>query len=287
LTNTPVLSGNIQAFRNLVLPVSEELFGSRFSTSLSKHKQYVQEMLKLLSLNGSMTTWELAKSSIILDLDSMRSRDKVFRRLILGRTDRGKSNPGVLDIGLVTTTNSIPNSSNKYRLSAHGLLYCLAVLDLSDDEINRIVSNYSDIFPKIFAKWSLINSYFKNSIELLKKIGDTYVYENRHLTKFTSFPFVEINDYIHTKYVNFYESISESDFADEVSYWFFTNLPIEYVLTGKNTHKLLENWTCLFEEDLDLKNWYYSFLLEMKNFYLVRFAKLDHQLSLDNNLIEG
>lgn len=282
-----ILFGNIQAFRNLVFPVSEELFGSRSSTSLSKHKQYVQEMLKLLSLHGSMTTWDLAKNSIILDLDSMRSRDKVFRRLLLGRTDRGKSSPGVLDIGLVTSTNSVSMPSNKYRLSAHGLLYCLAVLDLSNDEIDRIVSNYSDIFPKIFGKWHLINSYFKNSIDLLKEIGNAHVYENRHLVKFTDFPFVEINDYIHTKYVDFYESISESDFADAVSYWFFTNLPIVYLLSGKNTNELLENWMCLFEEDLDLKHWYYSFLLEMKNFYLVRFDRLDHQLSLDNNLIEG
>lgn len=276
--------GNLKAYRNQVYPTAIELAGSRsFRKSLlPKHKQNVQEMLELLAINGKMTTWDLAKISHVLNVHSIRARDKIFRRLLVGRIDRGNIRPGVLDVGLVIKDGFNENNSHLYRLSLHGLLYCFSIFDFTHKEIEKVVNAYSDYLPMIFNNWYVINKYFENSINVLQSIGTHYTFENDYTTKLSSLPFDEINRYIHTKYVNSYESILESDFANQISFWFFTNLPISHIMSRNNIDVSISNWKYLFDEVPELKLWYFSFLTEIKNHSLKRIENLENHLCLQN-----
>ena len=52
-------------------------------------------------LNGTGTTWDMAKVMDPNDISKVRTREKNYRRLLIGRVDRGKSSEGILQLGLV------------------------------------------------------------------------------------------------------------------------------------------------------------------------------------------
>src|SRR4030066_141670 len=45
------------------------------------------------------------------------------------------------------------NILNSYRLSIHGILYCIATLELTEREIDIMASKYSEVLPMLFGKW--------------------------------------------------------------------------------------------------------------------------------------
>jgi hypothetical protein len=80
------------------------------------------------------------------------------------------------------------------------------------------------------------------------------------------------------KYQNNYEYISETDLADQISYWFYTHLLIPSKLRSSDMHSQLEikKWNKIFNGDSELKQWYYSFLNEAIDFYQDRFRTIKH-----------
>ncbi len=49
-------------------------------------------------LNGTGTTWDVAKVMVLNDISKVRSREKNYRRLLIGRVDRGKPSEGILQL---------------------------------------------------------------------------------------------------------------------------------------------------------------------------------------------
>ena len=103
-------------------------------STLGKHQQNVQNLLKIMSKNESMTTWDLAKISIPNDISKLREREKVYRRLLVGRKDKGKHSDGILNLGLVIKDGKSLKTgiADKYRLSLYGILYCIDVMNLDN-----------------------------------------------------------------------------------------------------------------------------------------------------------
>jgi len=61
----------------------------------------VLNLLKLSAILGSKTTWQLAKYRLPNDINALRTKEKEYRRLMVGRDDRGKHYQGLLELGLV------------------------------------------------------------------------------------------------------------------------------------------------------------------------------------------
>ena len=135
--------GNLQNYKFYLRPNTHAHYGSpnEKKSVLSKHQQNVQNLLKIMSENESMTTWDLAKISIPNDISKLREREKIYRRLLVGRKDKGKHSDGILDLGLaVKDGKSLKTGiSDKYRLSLYGIMYCIDALDMDKNEIDKIV----------------------------------------------------------------------------------------------------------------------------------------------------
>jgi hypothetical protein len=95
--------GNLESYKMYTRPVAHRLYGSGIqqTVSLSKHKKNVRQILEILALNGSLTTWDMAKIKFSGDLSKVKTKEKEYRRLLSGRTDRGKYSAGILQIGLI------------------------------------------------------------------------------------------------------------------------------------------------------------------------------------------
>ena len=69
--------GNLESYKLYTRPTAHRLYGSTFSyTNLSKHKKNVQQLLEILALNGSLTTWEMAKIELVGDLSGIKPKKK-------------------------------------------------------------------------------------------------------------------------------------------------------------------------------------------------------------------
>ena len=122
--------GNLQSYKYLIRPNGLEVIKNQKST----HSKKVLQLLKFLALHGSSTTWEIAKISFPNDISKLRTREKEYRRYIVGRNDRGKHYAGILELSLVVKDglNFDRAPSNKYRLSLHGILFCLDTINFNE-----------------------------------------------------------------------------------------------------------------------------------------------------------
>jgi len=78
--------------------------------------------------------------------------------------------------------------------------------------------------------------------------------------------------FLNVKYQNKFEQINEEDLADQISYWFYTNLLIPS--KRGNSKDQLKHWKKLFDNDFNLKKWYYKFVDETILFYTNRFKQI-------------
>lgn len=268
-----VLYGNLQAYRAYVLPKAKDLFGSYSfrKKSTTKHHQNVQKMLEILALNGPMTTWAMAKTIYVDDTSNIRTKEKEYRRLLKGRKDRGKHSPGVLDLAIVVMDGQNYNRgpSDTYRLSLHGVLYCLDVLGLTNREIDMMAKKYANILPLVFGKWDHLKSIIGDDVYRIKTLASGIMMDNIQVTKMTAFPVFELLSYLTIKYQDSFESIEETDFADQVSYWAYTHLLIPSGKSGNQEGRLRKIF-----EDRQIKRWYRGFIEESKVFYKDRFATI-------------
>jgi hypothetical protein len=277
LSDSPSSFGNLQSYLKYTRPTAKRLFGdfSFRKKNVSKHQENVQKMLEVLALKGTMTTWDMAKELQGMDLQSIRSKEKEFRRILIGRRDRGKKTSGVLDVGLVLKAGQRQKKAiaNLYRLSLHGILYCLDVLEFSNKEIDKMASNYKKILPHVFGKWDYLKSILGNDIYRLKLLAGGFSMDNIQLASVSSLPIYEITSFINTKYSDYYESINEKDLADQISYWFFTILLIPTRLGSKqDSFETVTKWKNIFKNDQKLKKWYFNFVNEVTKHYRDKFS---------------
>ena len=270
--------GNLQNYKMYLRPNAHLRYGSpgEKQSDLSKHQQNVQTLLKLMSKNESMTTWDLAKISIPNDMAKLREREKIYRRLLVGRQDKGKHSDGILDLGLVIRDGKSLKTgiADKYRLSLYGILYCIDVLDFSNNEIDKIAEKYSKVLPKIFGKWNYLKSKIGDRVYGIKLLASGLLADNPQIQVQSGIPFYELMSYVHIKYQRNFESISEEQLSEQISYWFYTNLL--YLPIGKNNTNSngIKNLDVIFDDDVELKKWYLIFFRESIKYYQQRYSVL-------------
>ena len=273
--------GNLYSYKLYTRPTARRLFGSYSfrKKPLPKHSENVQKMLEILALNGSLTTWGMAKTQLD-NSGGIRTKEKEYRRLLVGRKDRGKKTSGVLDVGLVVKDGKsyVKGPSELYRLSLHGILYCMDTLDLTNKQIDTMASEYAHVLPWIFGKWDYLKAVIGDEVYRLKILASGLFLDNIQITSVSKFPVYEIMTYISVKYQNSFEYISENELADQISYWFYTHLLVPSRLTTrkKESHLEINKWKKIFAGNEELKNWYYSFLYESAKFYKSRFSTIKH-----------
>ena len=278
--STGAFYGNLQSYKLYVRPTAHSLYGSSYyrKKSVPKHQKNVQQLLEILALNGALTTWAVAKVRLAGDISMIWIREKEFRRLLIGRIDRGKRSQGLLDVGLVVKdeTSNKDKPPTKYRLSLHGILYCLDVFDLADREIDIIATKYSKVLPKVFGKWDYLKSVIGDHVYGLRILAKGLLLDNSNIAR-PRVPIYELMTCITIKYRKNLESISEQELADQISYWFYTNLlySSDFRSNKKKPSIGTLRLKSVLNGDKELKKWYFDFYQQVKTFYEIRVLTLD------------
>ena len=246
----------------------------------NKHAENILHLLEILAKHGVCTTWEIAKNESRDNMEKLRTKEKEYRRLLIGRNDKKRHNIGLLELGLVVQEgfnfNRAPAA--RYRLSLHGILCCIDILDLNNEEIDKIAATYSDTLPKIFGKWEYLRSIIGEDIYKIKILAKGIILDNLVPLQESDFVLSEIMSFIHIKYKHKIENIEETELAEQISFWFYTNLLYH---SKKNQNKKLDqiksNQTKLahvLSKDNNLKKWYNSFLTEIKNYHKTQYYSI-------------
>ncbi len=270
--------GNLQNYKLYLRPNSHIHYGAVYGgkSSINKHQQNVQNLLKIMSRNESMTTWDFAKISISNDISKLREREKIYRRLLIGRKDKGKHSDGILDLGLVVKDGKSLKTgiSDKYRLSLYGILYCIDVMNLDDKEIDKIAKKYAKVLPKVFGKWEDVKSKIGNKVYGIKLLANGLLADNPQIQVSPGIPFYELMSYVHIKYQRNFENISEEKLAEQISYWFYVNLLYQPIQKNNTTNIGIKNLDSIFETDLELKKWFIVFFKESIKYFQSRYNVL-------------
>lgn len=272
----PGTLGNLYSYKTYTRPTARRLYGefSYRKKEIPKHHENIQRMLHVLAIHGPQTTWGMAKVELFNDTSKIRSREKQYRKFLVGREDRGKHSLGVLETGLIVIDgkNRLKAPANIYRLSIHGILYCLDVLDLTNKEIDMMAEKYKDIIPWIFGKWEYLKKNIGNDVYRLRLLAKGLFLDNIQTTKISKMPVYEILTYLSTKYLDNFEHIEEQDLAEQISCWYYTQLLIPRNPHKKNSAIEYQQWYKLITKgDRELKEWYQTFLDEVTEFYENRF----------------
>ena len=264
--------GNLQYYKYYILPTVQRLFGKSSKRPKNKHSEMVLNLLNLFALQGTRTTWQLAKVRLADDISALRTKEKEYRRLLVGRVDRGKHYRGLLELGLIVKDgfNLERAPANKYRLSLHGILYSIDVLDFDEIQIDKIAENYSTVLPKIFGKWKFLKKIEPKTYNKLKGLAKGLLLDNMSMSEDMDNPINELMSYLQIKYHRKYENISEEELAEQISYWFYTSLLISRPNKRKPISKLME----ILEKDQELFLWYMIFYRETKLFYEKRLGSI-------------
>lgn len=257
--------GNLASYRTYTGPVARELYGYA-GIRRSKHQKNICSLLHILFMHGKCTTWEMAQTHM-RGVPAIREQEKSYRRLLVGRTDRSKRSSGLMETGLVVRTkytreyaDSAPHPKKgrpyyEYRLSLHGILYCIEALEPDNAEIDVMAIQYAGLLPMVFGRWRQIRSVLGADTYGLRILASSIFLDGTDTS-----PLYELMSYIHTKYQKNFESISEEDLAEQISYWFYTHL------LHTNPGKLKR----VMRRDAQLGSWYNNFVGEARQYYLQR-----------------
>ncbi|MFB5611940.1 MAG: hypothetical protein ACE5RL_01400, partial [Nitrosarchaeum sp.] len=187
--------GNLLAYKQYTRPTAQRLFGkySYRNQKGPKHHENVQRLLEILAINGKLTTWGMAKTHLS-NSSNIRSQEKDYRRLLVGRMARGKHTMGLLDVGLVVKDgkNIQKAPADLYRLSLHGILYCLDVMNLTEKEIEKMAEKYTDVLPEIFGRWKYLKSMIGNDTDRLRSLAAGMFMDNIQISNITALPIYEL-----------------------------------------------------------------------------------------------
>ena len=259
--------GNLMAYKLYVLPAAKKMYGG--SRPRIKHHQNVRQLLYVLAVSGTSTTWQMTKRRFPNDNARVREKEKEYRRLLIGRTDRGRHSSGVMEFGLVVKDGRVMRHpvSDMYRLSLHGVLYCMNALGLSNGEIDTIARNYSKVLPKVFGRWEYLKSFIGDDVYKIRILAKGLLLDNPTIVRKPDNPLYELMSYIHVKYHRHFESIAESDLAEQISLWFYTRLLHEphtaRARPGGGAKRLIR----ILDADQCLKRWYLEFARESYLYY--------------------
>ena len=156
----------------------------------------------------------------------------------------------------------------------HGILYCLDVLDFNNNQIDIIATKYSKILPKVFGKWDYLKSLVGEYVYGLRILSRGLLLDNPQIAR-QSVPLYELMSFTIIKYRKNFETISEEELANQISYWFYSNLLYSSVFNNKRQSKGIQRLKSVLNGDKELNNWYFDFYQEVKRFYQARIQILD------------
>ena len=273
-------SQSMLSYKYYIRPQAHHLYGK--FTSKSKHHENVQRILRVLALEGPMTTWEMAKLKFATNNDKVRTKEKEYRRLLVGRTDRGVHSNGILDLNLVLVDSKTAkrNPGNKYRLSLYGILYCLDVMDFNEKEIDRIAKNYEVILPLVFGNWDLLKSTIGEHVYNISLLGKGLLFDNPNIIKIENTEFYELISYFNIKSNALTESFNEEKIGELISLWFFITLLYFPNLKRKTKNKDIRKYLIkVLKKNNELNEWFLDFIKEAKIFYKQR-SKIVNEISI-------
>lgn len=277
--------GNLLSYKFYMLPTAKKIYGN--PKSKTKHHKNVQQLLYVLTLLGTSTTWEMAKKRFPNDNSKVREKEKEYRRLLVGRNDRGRHSSGILEFGMVVKDGKVLRYpvSDKYRLSLHGVLYCMNTLNLNNNDVDVIAKNYSKVLPKVFGRWDFLKSMIGDDVYKIGILAKGLLLDNPLIVKNPNNPLYELMSFIHIKYRRYFESISEEDLAEQISLWFYTYFlydPAQSTRPRKiqpGIKKLQE----ILKKDSDLNEWYMKFVRESDRYYRDRVSTIKNSGLMKNN----
>ena len=251
------------SYKVYVRPAARKMYGE-VTGKQTKHQENVHDLLQILFTYGAGTTWEIAKTKLHKVVD-VREQEKIYRRLLRGRTDRGKHSGGILNIGLVDVEKDAKKPYHKYRLSLHGILYCMDALEPTKKEIDCMATKYSFLLPKVFGRWKSLKRILGSEAYCLRILAKGLYLNNIAMAQ-TDNPLYELMAFIHTKYKRSFESISEYDLSEQISYWFYT------FLLYQNSEKLKK----VLAQDEELQEWYRDFFKQAHDYYSARLRTIQN-----------
>lgn len=255
------------SYKIYIRPTAQKLYGGSAKSNV-QHHIYIHDILYALFVGGTSTTWNMAKINF-KSLNDIRLHEKIYRRILIGRTDRGVYSPGMLNLGLVARVSVEGRPYSHYRLSPHGILYCMDTFDPTRREIKKVVKHYEFLLPKIFGRWKLLEQILGSDIHGLRILAKGMYLINLLLARPDS-PLYELMSFIHVKYRRFLESIEESDLVEQISYWFYTFLLYDNV----------ENLKKILAQDSELREWYSDFYRQAMDHYAQRLRAIKNSAHL-------
>jgi hypothetical protein len=264
---------NLLSYKYYIRPTAHQLYGKE--SSKSKHHQNVHKIIKMLALEGPLTTWDMAKIRFATDNEKIRSKEKEYRRLLIGRTDRGKFSSGIIDLNLVLidSKSTKRNPGNKYRLSLYGILYCLGQMDFSEDEIDKIAKKYAVILPLVFGKWEFLKSNLGKYVYNISLLGKGLLFDNLNIISIKKDEFYELISFFGIKANTLTESFNERKIGELIALWFYiTMLYLPNLIEDKNNKILYK----ILRKDQELQKWFSDFIAEANNFYRQRSKMLEN-----------
>lgn len=272
--------GNLQSYKFFIRPQALQFYKTTNDKNISEHQKIVQKILRIFALNGSMTTWNMAKHSFKINSDSIHTKDKEIRRLLLGRSDRGKYSKGMLELGLLVQEIKMYRNrpARNYRLSLHGILFCIDALELDDVEIDIMASKYSDVFPKVFGMWDSLKSIMGDNVYKIRLLSKGLLMDNPMFSETLVNPLFELMSFLAEVYRKNIDYIPEKDLAEQMSYWFY----IYFLYSSRRKNHKQPNIKKLKRvlKETELEKWFFDFIIKAKDTHGKKQRNLD--LFIDN-----
>jgi hypothetical protein len=123
----------------------------------------------------------------------------------------------------------------------------------------------------VFGKWDYLKKIIDGDVYRIKLLAKGIFLDNVQTSKISKIPVYEILTYLSTKYIDNFEHIEENDLAEQISYWYYTQLLIVKRQDKPKTSVDFEKWYKIIIQDEDLKKWFQNFLDEVTDFYDERF----------------
>ena len=260
--------GNLQSYKFFIRPQALKLYKTKNDKKLSDHQKTVHKLLRNLALNGSMTTWEMAKKIHGTNLERIRSREKEFRRIFLGRVDRGKHSQGIVELGLLEQEENIYKNRpiTMYRLSLHGILFCIDSLEFNKKEIDDMASKYASILPKIFGRWDDLKKIVGDDVYKIRILSKGMTMDNIQFSSEFTKPLYELMSFLTINYKKYFDRIEEKNLAEQISYWFYTY----FLYSTKTNNHGIKKLRKSFNKDKDIEVWFRDFVESVKQHYTKR-----------------
>ncbi|MCA9826812.1 MAG: hypothetical protein KC444_00165 [Nitrosopumilus sp.] len=267
---------SLMSYKYYIRPTAHQLYGTEFPKT--QHRQNIHKILKMLALKGPLTTWDMAKIRFATDSEKIRSKEKEYRRLLVGRTDRGRHSDGIIDLNivLVDSKSTKRNHGNVYRLSLFGILYCLDQMNFSEKEVDMMAKNYKIILPLVFGKWEFLKSVLGKDVYNISLLGKGLLFDDLNIISIKKDEFYELISFFGIKANTLTGSLNERKIAEIISLWFYvTLLYFPNLMTDKKSEKGQKILYKVLKKDRDLHKWFSDFIKEASEFYRKRLKMLD------------